>query len=181
MTEMWIDEFYKLNPDVVDQEMKETKPDYKLDLFKQILPALDRRDKSFYAKASEEVQKELAKQVWPLTRWMSSTKNSSEHHLLLINDVVNKNSADLKRHPELQWQLLALCGIGKTQMHQWIAPPKGIKKNKVEEALLKIFPLLKNDELTLLLTINNNDNLTALFKDAGLTDKEIKELLSNQK
>ena len=176
----WIDEFYKLNPHASGSsvEAEETKKEHKLDLFKVILPALDRRDTNFYENASEEHKKELGKQVWTLTRWMSSAKSNAEHHLLIVNDLVNKNSSDLKRHPELQWKLLALCGVGKSQMHQWIAPPKGIKKNKVEEAVLKIYPLLKNDDLELLLKVNSDEDLTELFKGAGLSDKEIKELLS---
>jgi len=177
----WIDEFYKLNPHTSgngDHAVSETKKEHKLDLFKVVLPALDRRDTQFYANATEEEKKDLAKQVWPLTRWMSSAKNNTEHHLLFVNDIVNKNSSDLKRHPELQWMLLALCGVGKSQMHQWISPPKGIKKNKVEEAVLKIYPLLKNDDLELLLKVNSDEDLTELFKGAGLSDKEIKELLS---
>lgn len=174
----WVDELYKLNPDAENEEVTTSKKEHKLDLFKTILPALDRRDVNFYENSTDEEKKELGKQVWTLTRWMSSSKNNAEHHLLIVNDVVNKNSSDLKRHPELQWKLLALCGIGKSQSHLWIAPPKGIKKNKVEEAVLKIYPLLKNDDLELLLKINSNEELTDLFKGAGLSDKEINELLS---
>lgn len=173
----WLDEFRALNPDVVDDLPTETKKEHKLDLFKVVLPALDKRNKMFYNTVSDEERKDLNKQIWTLTRWMSSTKQHSEHHILMVNDIVNMNSSDLKHHPELQWKLLALCGSGKTQMHQWITPPRGAKKNKLETAVLKIIPLLKDDDLALFLTINNRDELSEFLKDNGLSDKEVNELI----
>lgn len=174
----WIDEFFALNPDVKDEDVVEIKKEHKLDLFKTVLPALDRRNKNFYNDATEEEKKELGKLIWPLTRWMSSAKSNTVHHLLIVNDLVNVNSSVLKSHPELQWKLLSLCGYGKPQMHQWIAPPKGIKKNKLEEAILRVNPLLKDDELELFASLNNTEDLTVFFKEFGLTDKEINELLT---
>lgn len=174
----WLDEFYALNPDIVEDALVEAKKEHKLDLFKMVLPALDRRDKMFYNNVTDDERKDLNKQIWILTRWMSSTKNHSEHHLLMVNDIVNMNSSDLKNHPELQWKLLALCGSGKTQMHQWIAPPRGAKKNKIEAAILKIFPLLKDDDLELLLSINTTATLSEFFKENGLSDKEVNELIT---
>jgi len=177
MSKTWLDEFYELNPTSIDDAPAEKKKEHKLDLFKVVLPALDRRNKKFYENSTPEEQKELAKLVWPVTRWMSSTKGNAEHHLMMVNDVVNKNSGDLKKHPQLQWQLLAVCGIGKPQFHQWVAPPKGIKKNRLEEAILKIKPLLKDDDLELLIKINDEEELKLFFRDNAYSDKEIKEII----
>jgi len=174
----WIEEFYALNPVEVEESATIEKKEHKLDLFKVVLPALDRRNKNFYRDASVEEQRELGKLIWALTRWMSHTKNNTEHHLLMVNDAINQWSSDLKGHPELQWKLLAVCGFGSSQMHQWIAPPKGVKKNKLETAILSLMPLLNDDELDVFMAINTNESLTLFFKDHGLSDKEISEILS---
>lgn len=177
MTKTWIEELHELNPDIIEDDSSTTKKEQKLDLFKVVLPALDRRNKKFYSNCDLEQQKELGKLIWLLTRWSSSTKNNSEHYLMMTNDIVNKNSSCLKQHPELQWQLLALCGIGKSQHHEWVAPPKGIKKNILEESVLKILPLLHDDELELFLKINTKDEIREFFRSYSYNDEEIKAII----
>jgi hypothetical protein len=95
---------------------------------------------------------------------------------MMVNDLVNHNFNVVSKHPELQWKLLSMCGTGKKQYHPWIAPPKGIKKNKIEEALVTHFPLLKDEDLEMLLNLNTQDDLEKFFKDNGYDDKTIKEL-----
>ena len=74
----WVSEFFELNPDAVKvEETKEKKgKEYKNDLFKDVIPALDRRDKKFYSKLNEEQQKDIS--IWTLTRWMSSTVRDTD-------------------------------------------------------------------------------------------------------
>ena len=96
---------------------------------------------------------------------------------MMVNDIVNVYSSNFKKHPQLQWQLLAICGIGKPQYHPWVAPPRGIKKNKLEEAILKVKPLLKDDDLELLIKINDEEELKSFFKDNAYNDSEIKEII----
>jgi hypothetical protein len=74
---------------------------------------------------------------------------------------------------------LALCGTGRKQYHPWIAPPKGLKKNKLEEAILKFYPLLRDDEIDLMLSINTTEDFEQFFRDNGYDDKTIKELLKD--
>jgi hypothetical protein len=172
----WVEEFWALNK--TTEEVVDVKKEHKLDLFKVVLPALDKRNKNFYNSVTDDERAELAKLVWTVTRWMSSTQSSSEHHLIMVNDVINKHTSSLKSHPELQWKLLAICGYGKPQRHVWVSPPKGVKKNKLEEALIKLYPLIKDDELELLMHINGEVELKMLFKDNGMSDAEIKALFS---
>jgi len=174
--ETWMSGFYELNPDAVVVEEVAKKKKSTLSLTAE-LPAMDYGNMSFYKDLSDEHKKEIS--IWVLMRFMSSSQANSEHHLMMVNDLVNHNFNSLSKHPELQWKLLALCGTKKKQYHPWIPPPKGIKKNKKEEAILAIYPLLKDSDLELLLQINSNEELALFFKDNGLDDKAIKEILKS--
>ena len=171
-----------MNPDAIEVEEVKKKKENKLDLFKQVLPALDKRDMKFFDKLSEEEKKEIV--PWLLMRWMSSSAGAAEHHIMMVNDIVNKDfsvfsprvTQGKSGHLGLQWKLLALCGTGRGQRHQWIAPPKGVIKNKLEAAVLKIYPLMKDEDLELFLKVNTTEDLKGLFIDNGYDDKSLKEL-----
>lgn len=174
----WLAEFHKLNPVEIEEDTKPSKEEYKLDLFKTVLPALDRRDVNFYNKLTPEQQKDIG--IWVLTRWMSSTSNNVIDQIYTVNEVVNKNSkAITSKHKELQWMLLAISGSGKAERHVWPGVPKGVKKNLLEEAILSIYPLINDDELDLMLTLNSKEELTDFFKQNGYDDKSIKELFKS--
>jgi hypothetical protein len=169
----WLYNFFDLNPST-DLEDEIKKPKRTLPLG-DVLTAMDFCNKKFYKNLSEEQKKEIS--LWTLMRYMSSSCSDSEHHLLLVNNFVNHEFNTLRKHPELQWMLLALCGKGKTQKHIWIKPPKGVKKNPLEQAILNYYPLLKDDEIDMLLNINTKKDFEQFFKDNGYDDKTIKELL----
>jgi hypothetical protein len=173
----WLNGFYELNPEAKETEEVDIKKANILSL-PDILEAMDLRDLDFYKNLSPEQKKEVS--FWLLMRYMSSSGKNIEHHLMMVNDLVNYNFSALMKHPELQWMLLALCGTGKIQNHRWIPPPKGIKKNKLEEEILRIYPLLKDDELEMILTINSQEELIQFFKDNGYDDKTIKELFKGK-
>lgn len=177
----WVSEFFELNPDAVKaEEVKEKKSkEYKNDLFKDVIPALDRRDTQFYSRLNDEQKKDIS--IWTLTRWMSSTVRDTNIQLGNVNDIVNAHSKFLTKHKELQWMLLAISGTGRPERHEWIAPPRGVKKNKIEETILTYFPSLRDNELELFLQLNSAEDLTQFFKDNGFDDKSIKELLAKEK
>ncbi len=170
----WIDGFYELNPDAVkEEEGKKKKKENTLPLASE-LNAMDFSDMDFYKNLSDQHKKDIS--PWVLMRFMSSSQAAPEHHLMIVNDLVNHNFSSLSKHPELQWKLLALCGTSRKQFHPWIAPPKGIKKNKIEEALLSHFPLIRASELDLLQKVNDEESLTEFFIENGYDEKTIKEL-----
>lgn len=171
----WINNFFELNPDAdrFEEDVKSKKKESTLTLAME-LPAMDFRDRDFYQNLSEEHKKEIS--LWILMRYMSSSQNAAEQHLTIVNDVVNTNFAALSKHPELQWKLLALCGTGKKQFHPWIPPGKKAKKNRLEEALIQFFPLMKDEDLEMLQQINTKDDLEQFFRDNAFDDKTIKEI-----
>ncbi len=176
----WVDDFFSLNPDAViaDTDTKKKKKESTLGLNRE-LPAMDFRDLDFYAKLTTDEKKELVPYV--LMRFMSSSQGDAIHHLTMVNDLVNVDFSTISKHPELQWKLLAICGTKRKQYHPWIAPPKGVRKSKIEEAVLSVFPSLKDDELELFLQLNSQEELTTFFKDNGYEDKTIKELFKGNK
>jgi hypothetical protein len=173
----WIIGFNELNPKTEEEEVKNTK-EYKNNLFGVVIPALDRRDKKFYGKLNAEQQKDIS--IWILTRWMSSTTRDTPVQLCNVNDVANVGSKFLTKHKELQWILLSMTGQGRPTKHEWIAPPKGIKKNRLQEMLLNHFPLLRDDELDLLIKINSKENIEQFLIENGYDDKTIKEIFKGK-
>ena len=184
--EDWVNEFRSLNP-AGEKETGNAK-EYKLDLFSQVLPAIDRNDRFFYSKLTTEEQNSI--EPWLLMRWLTSCDDKDQVHFMLsVNDLVNNNfsamsprkTQGIAGHKELQWMLLTLCGTGKSVRRKFLKPAKGAVKNKLEEALLVYFPLLRDDELELLMKINSTEDFETFFKDNGLDDKTINELLKNAK
>jgi hypothetical protein len=175
----WLDGFRDLNPTTVEEEDSSKSKQYKNDLFGSVIPALDRRDLKYYGKLNDEQKKDIS--IWVLTRWMSSTGVNALEQVSNVNTVVNTSSKFLNKHKELQWMLLAMTGAGRPVKHQWVAAPKGTQKNKIEEAVLNRFPLLRDQELELFLKINSEEDLVNFFKDNGYDDKTIKEIFKGAK
>lgn len=180
----WLAGFHELNPETTEVDTASDAKSYKLDLFKQVLPAIDRRDKFYYRKLRYEEQASI--EPWILMRWMTSAASDKDqiHYLLSINDFVNNNfnclvekkTRGIVGHKELQWMLLTLCGTGKSTHRKFMKPPRGVVKNRLEEALLTFFPRMKDSDLELLLAINTEDDLKEFFINNGYDDKTIKEL-----
>ena len=106
----WLNGFYELNPNAIQQEDEIDKKVNILPLALE-LAAMDYRDKNFYTNLNDEQRKAIS--LWVLMRWMSSSRGDAEQHLTLVNDVVNVDFSVISKHPELQWKLLALCGTSK--------------------------------------------------------------------
>jgi hypothetical protein len=147
----------------------------KLEL-KTILSALDRKQIGFYDSLTDEQKKEIEPYV--LMTFMSSCSNIklAYSHLLMVNEVVNVEYEEIRKHPKMQWMLLCLCGSGANQFHPWIARPKKQKNNnKIYNFLSQIYPTLKKDEIELLEEVNSKEELMELAKQQGYSDAELKE------
>jgi hypothetical protein len=171
----WRDSFFEMNPDAVIEEEEKPKKKVSTLTLDMELPAMDFCNKNFYRDLSDEHKKEIS--LWILMRYMSSSQNYPEHHLMMVNDLVNNNFNSLSKHPELQWMLLALCGTNRKQYHPWIAPSRGgAKANKLGQAFAEIYPLMKDDDIELIMKLNTEEEMKTFFKDNGYDDKTIKEL-----
>jgi len=142
----------------------------------KMMTAIDRNDFDFYANLTPAEKKAFS--PWMAMRYTSSAKGmDAYHYLLMVNDIVNVDFNVLKKHPELQWKLLCVCGKGSNAFHPWIPPGKGNKKvSKLANFLHEMYPTYNRKEIELVQELNSKDDLKQLARDHGMDDKAIKEL-----
>jgi len=142
---------------------------------KDIMAAVDRKDYNYYTNLTDEQRKSM--NLWMTQRYASSVQGKfAGHYLVMVNEFMNTNWSDVSKHPELQWKLMCLAGTGKVQFHPFVKVPKAKrKKNKVEELVRELFPLLKNDEIELFLKMNSNIDIKELAIESGVDDKTLDE------
>lgn len=146
---------------------------------KEEMRAIDSKDRSWYNSLTEEEQKKLG--IWVLMRYTSSCKHDikdfEEYYLEMVNDFVNVNFNSLAKHPQLQFQLLQLCGIGKPQFHPWIAPGKKGSDSKLMKIFKEQNPNLNDDEIDLLAMQYSVDEVEDMLDQLGYKKSEIKKIL----
>ena len=68
-------------------------PNKHIDLFKEMIPAVDMGLSDLWDAATEEGQKEIKGDLWNLNRYISSVKSSNrelqEHFVLTVNEYFN--------------------------------------------------------------------------------------------
>jgi hypothetical protein len=152
-------------------------PNKHVDLFKDMIPAVDMGIKELWDAATDEGQKEIKGDFWTLNRYISNIKSSDremkEHYVLTTNEFYNKNWADIQKHPKLVWQSLCLASheSKKTQFHEWIPLKK--QKNKKEDFLAELFPNMKRDDVEALAGITTDREIKEYCKDLGWDQKQI--------
>lgn len=148
-----------------------------VDLFKDMIPAVDMGLKELWDAATEEGQKEIKGDLWNLNRYISNVKSSNrelqEHYVLTVNEFYNKNWNEISKHPKLQWLTLTMCSheSKKTQFHEWIPLKK--EKNKKEEFLSNLFPNMKRADIEALAAITTDKEIKQYCESLGWDKKEI--------
>src|SRR5210317_1041837 len=149
-------------------------PNKHIDLFKEMIPALDAGIKEMWDAAGEEGQKEIKGDLWNLNRYMSSVKGSREKQELAVfktNEYYNKNWAVLgNKEAKLQWLLLCQCGnTGKNEFHPWIGfKKKNADNSKGIKLLEQIYPNMKQDEVELLARTSTKKELKQLAEEYNI-------------
>ncbi len=156
----------------------------KIDLFKDIIPAVDTGIKELWDAIDEDQQKELKKLLFVLGRWISSPVSSDPdvhaHYILTVNEYYNKNYFKFYNHPKLLWLLLTMCANpnGKIVKREYIKlSRKAEGSSKKHKFLLDMYPSAKLDDVELLVKLLSDSDVKQLAKDLGLDNKQIKELL----
>lgn len=143
---------------------------------KDMLSALDRNNYNFIENLEDDVAKDFS--PWLAMRYASSCRGKfAAHYLIMVNDLVNHNFTAISKHPLLQWKLLAVCGAGSVQFHEFIRPPKRRGKNDIQEFISKIYTTANNDELALLEMQLSEDDIYEMAVSLGYDDSEIKKLM----
>lgn len=157
-----------------------------IDLFKEMIPALDAGIKELWNAAGEEGQKEIKGDLWNLNRYMSVlaeskfppykkySRDQQELAVFKTNEYYNKNWAVLgSKHPKLQWLLLCQCGnTGQKENHAWIGfKKKDSSTNSATKLLEQIYPNMKHDEVELLARISTKKELRELAEEHNIDIK----------
>jgi hypothetical protein len=144
-----------------------------VDLFKEIIPAIDLGLKDLWDAAEDEGRKEIIGDLWNLNRYISSVKGDFDKQaliLLKVNEFYNKNyNVIQKEHKKLLWLTLCVAGkTGKKEFHPWIKlERKKDTSNKAVKTLSEIYPTMKWDEVELLARISTKKELKELFEEHG--------------
>lgn len=148
-----------------------------VDLFNDMIPAVDMGLKELWDAATVDGQKEIKGDLWNLNRYISCVKSNdkelTEHYLLTVNEYYNKNWANISKHPKLQWQTLCMCSheSKKTYFHEWIPLKK--EKNKKEEFLAGLFPNMKRADIETLAAITTDKEIKQYCEGLGWDKKAI--------
>ncbi|AXH72801.1 MAG: coil containing protein [Caudoviricetes sp.] len=140
----------------------------------EVQKKIDERDFNYYGSLSVDEQKQIS--MYPLMRMIYDVKgvlNLELYYIHMVNQVVNEDFWKLSKHPELQWKLLASCGIGVKQKHGWIA--QGKKKSntpKLDELLFSINPLMNDEELSIVKSKLTKEKITEITRGRGFSDKD---------
>jgi len=153
-------------------------PNKHIDLFKEMIPALDGGMKELWDASGEEGQKEIKGDLWNLNRYMSSVKGSREKQELAVfktNEYYNKNWAVLgNKEAKLQWLILCQCGnTGKKEFHPWIGFKKKTGNNAGIKLIEQIYPNMKQDEVELLARLSTKKELKELAEEHGIENVKL--------
>lgn len=150
-----------------------------------ILGSLDLRKKDYYDNLNEEQKKQI--QPFVLMRYISTNSNPDIHTLSLIatNEIVNVHFWDFSKDKDLQWRLMATCGIGQKSYHKWIANKKHTTKNKLNTFLKDYYKkrnwVLNDTELKIIISNLDQNKLKEMCEDEGLQKNELKDIINEFK
>ena len=153
------------------------KRSYKLDVM-SVLEAIDKNDRGFYSNLTEEEQKAFVPKV--VMRWLSAVSDNNpnkEYYLLATNDLVNVGMWELVKHPELQYLLMTIAGVGKKQYHQWVPTKTESGKTPKSDALLRAtYPDCNSQEFDIVKKQYSPEDIIQLALMSGFDDKSVKEI-----
>ena len=152
-----------------------------VDLFKDMIPAVDMGIKELWDAVTEEGRKEIKGDLWNLNRYISNVKGAKreeqEFFVLSVNEYFNKNWNDLqKNHSKLLWLTLAICHHPnrKTYFHEYIPLKK--ETDKKVKFLADLFPNMKISDIETLAAITTDKEIKEYAKDLGWDKKQIADI-----
>jgi hypothetical protein len=161
-----------------------------VDLFNDMIPAVDMGIKELWDAATDEGRKEIKGDLWNLNRYISSvgtsnnpavqvkkpTREDKEHFIISVNEFYNKNWSEISKHPKLQWLSLCVCSREnkKTHFHEWIPLKK--QKDKKTEFLMELFPDMKISDIETLSSITSEKEIKQYCESLGWDKKQINDI-----
>lgn len=158
---------------------KKATRDYRLDI-REVLAQLDRRSMRYFEELTEAEQK--AFEPYVVMRFLSAAGEDEDldlthYQISSVNAVANRHYSVVSRHPELQWKLLASCGLGTKRYHPWVPPGKrGRRTNRLDDLLRRFAPMASPGEIAILKRVNAPADLLALAEDYALPESDLREI-----
>lgn len=133
-----------------------------------LLAAIDRRDRGYYDRLTDEDRKKFS--GYMALRWMSyvdAGPDIESGYVQLYNHYANKKIFNLSKHPKLQWYMLiaASPGLGR-QRHSW---PRVKKSNETKrtKTIRELFPQIKSSDAEVLGKLINDADIKKYHRDLG--------------
>lgn len=158
--------------------MATSKKDDRLDIF-EVLKQADLSNVNWYSQLSTEDKAKFQPLV--VMKWFSGLNDNTSdknYYIQIVNQLVNVNFWDLTKHPELQWKLMAACGLGKVQRHQWVNLPKRQSMTKLGTMISEYYPDANNQEIDLILSKFTTESFNEFIRNYGIQESEERELKS---
>ena len=170
----------KKSPASTTAPVEKKKKEYKLDLFRETLPALYRCKLDFYSDQDDLARKEISPLI--LMRWVSLAEGKQDIAPEFVNTFVNNGFWQLSKHPELQWKLLCVVASeisSVTPRHKWMMPKRSKSKTPLLDAfMIQRYPLISDAEVDILKgKLENEDAVKDMAREFGCADNEIKEVV----
>ena len=156
--------------------------EYKLDLFKEVLPNISRKNEKYYKSLTEEQTKEITPLV--LMRWLSGANDARQ--IFMLNELVNPFVFVLPKHKELLVDLMTISASGKQYRYKFIKvkSKKTSKTPKVVAVIKQYFEYSTLDAIEVL-PILSDDDILSFAEQLGRQPPEItaikKELRTRRK
>jgi hypothetical protein len=148
---------------------------YKLDLFKTLLPALDKHDLDAYANWTPEERKGFSG-VLAMRALSDAPGDYGDWYLMAVNQISNQRFFDLSAHPELQYKLLASCGVGHRVNHSWIGASKKGSDAALRDFISRFWPRADSLEIDIVLSRFDKKTFGEFVDGSGVDDDESKKL-----
>jgi hypothetical protein len=150
----------------------------KLDIF-ETLAAIDAHKLNWLSERTVDEKKGFAPPV--VLRWASSIQSNpdlAEWYLEAVNTRVNVGFWDISTDTDLQYRLLASCGMGIRARHEWLG---GVGKIAKYENLLNFLRVwyedARDDELDFVIMSLDLAKFKVMIEDAALLDDDAKRLI----
>jgi hypothetical protein len=150
----------------------------KLDIF-DVLRATDRRNGNWLHQQPDDAQKEFAPLV--VMRWAATVVDGpgAAYMLYMVNDRVNCHLYEFYNHPDLVFRLLASCGLGNVQKHQWLAgTPRKATGNAAANLVREHYPEASDPEIDLLLSLFDRNSFKQFVDECGVQPDDAKGVMN---
>ena len=148
---------------------------HKLDMFKDVLPNLDKHNLDYYSTLDEDEKKGFLGVV--AMRWMSCAPGTyADWYLISTNERANVHFFEMHKHPELQWKMLASNGHGSGLRHQWIGNAKKPSNAALADFIMRFWPQANKMEVETILRQFTKASFNDFVDGSGIDTNEAKRI-----